>query len=107
MTLRVTPSDLEGYARQVGRAHDDAVEFKRHCERFTRVGTSDVGILNHVTRAHAKAVTDVTSAMDQLVLILKGAATELRRSAVYYEKTDRRVAANLDATYPRVKRPVS
>ncbi|MFE1952958.1 MULTISPECIES: hypothetical protein [Streptomyces] len=105
MNLKVTPSDLEGYARQLGRAAEDAVAFKNHCGRHTTVGASNEGLINLVLTTHTATVQQVNSAFDKLQSILKAADGELGRSATYYIKTDRSVAAKADATYPLVKRP--
>ncbi|MEV3861037.1 type VII secretion target [Streptomyces sp. NPDC050095] len=105
MTLKVTPSDLDGYARQIGRAAGDATEFKSHCNKYTGIEVSDQGLLNLFLTTHTATVQTVNSALDRLQEVLSGASSELRLSKAYYEKTDRAVAARVDATYPVVKRP--
>ncbi|MEV5613217.1 type VII secretion target [Streptomyces sp. NPDC052225] len=105
MHLKVTPSDLEGYGRQIGRAAEDVVAFKGHCSKYTRIGASSQGLINLALTTHAATVQEVTGAFDKLYDILTAASAELEKTAAYYVRTDRAVAARVDATYSQVKRP--
>ncbi|MET7483184.1 hypothetical protein [Streptomyces sp. NPDC005538] len=105
MNLRVNPWDLSGYARQIGRAADDAADFKSHCTKYTGVAVSDQGLLNLFLTTHTATVKTVNLAMDRLQEVLRAASAELERNNKYYAHTDLAVARRMDATYPLVERP--
>jgi uncharacterized protein YukE len=63
-------------------------------------------VIGTVVTVHYKMVPTVQSALKHLHEVLEAASSELRRTAHYYEVTDRKVAAKVDATFPVVKRPV-
>ncbi|MFI7010681.1 type VII secretion target [Streptomyces sp. NPDC050145] len=107
MTLKVVPGDLKGYAKQVGRAADDAHEFRRHCDRYTGVDLEETGLIGLVAASHHTTVPQVEAALTRIRQVLDAASVELTRSARYYEATDRRVASRLDAAYPVVERPAA
>jgi uncharacterized protein YukE len=107
MTLRVTPEDLKAYAKQVGRASGDTGEVLRHCDRFADIPKDGGrGVIGDAVTMHHKVVPSVRSTLKHLHEVLEAASSELRRTAHYYEVTDRKVAAKVDATFPVVKRPV-
>nr|WP_237536994.1 type VII secretion target [Streptomyces sp. SID5785] len=105
MTLRVTPDDLRGYGQQVGRTADDAHECRRYCDRHTSIPWEKTGLIGLIAATHFNTVSETNSALDRIREVLDAARDELRRSARYYELTDRRVAVQVDATYPVVDRP--
>jgi uncharacterized protein YukE len=106
MTLHVIPEDLRAYGKQVGRGSGDAGEVLRHCDRYAGIPKKGgQGLFGVVVICHDDTVVTVRSALKRLHEVLDAASSELRRTAHYYEVTDRRVAAKVDATFPVVKRP--
>jgi uncharacterized protein YukE len=106
MTLRVVPEDLKAYATQVGRASGDTGEVLRHCDRFSSIPEmGGRGLIGELVTRHDKTVPDVRSALKHLHEVLEAASSEMARTAHYYQVTDRKVAAKVDATFPVVKRP--
>ncbi|WP_338701162.1 hypothetical protein V2W30_29255 [Streptomyces sp. Q6] len=73
MALKVTPSDLDRFARQVGRAAEEAAELKNHCGKHTGIGISDQGLLNLFLTTHAATVQTVNAALDRVRQVLESA----------------------------------
>ncbi|MBT2387780.1 hypothetical protein [Streptomyces sp. ISL-11] len=100
MTLRVQPVELERYAGQVRRAADDAHDMLAYARRFTKISAAQAGLLARKLDQHEELRGNVLRVLRHLTEILKGSAGELDASASFYRRTDRSVAASMDAVHP-------
>ncbi|GHC56147.1 WXG100 family type VII secretion target [Streptomyces cinnamoneus] len=101
MDLRVDPTRLEGFSRQMHRGADDAREVLRYALEFTHVKETQRGLFGTAYEAHSDLREKVLGAVGHLANILAGSSEELRNAAAYYRATDRSVAARLDAASAR------
>ncbi|MEU1310084.1 type VII secretion target [Streptomyces cinnamoneus] len=101
MDLRVDPTRLEGFSRQMRRGTDDAREVLHYATKFTDVSEARAGLFGMAYEAHSDLRGRVLGALSHLSDVLSGSSEELRNAAAYYRGTDRSVAARLDAAYGR------
>ncbi|MFJ1993303.1 hypothetical protein [Streptomyces asiaticus] len=104
MTLRVTEDDLDSYGKMIRRAGNDALDAKQYLEKYCKIETSAQGLFVEAFNVHDSLVPKVESVFKRLHTLLDSSATELKDSATYYRKTDRKHAASMDATLPETKR---
>ncbi|MEV4442309.1 type VII secretion target [Streptomyces sp. NPDC049577] len=104
MQLRVDPAQLEEFAGQVHRGAEDARGALEYARSRTRIGWVQGGLIGLVSDQHDELRDDVSRALERLAGILADSARELRTSASYYRRTDRRVATELDACYAAPRR---
>lgn len=98
--LRVDPGQLEAFARQIGRAAEDSREVLGRTRDFTRISARNEGLMGSAIGHHTELRSGVLQALHRLSEILLCSSEELQESAAYYRRTDRAVAAAMDAVYP-------
>lgn len=108
MTFKVDPEALVGYAAQVGRAKEDAVE----CQKYFATNAGDIsfsegGIINPLYYEHGAVKEKVNGMLTHLADLLEKSKTELATAAQQYRTTDASAAAKVDESYPTVARPVA
>ncbi|MGP4002260.1 hypothetical protein [Streptomyces sp. 8N706] len=104
MGFDVQPTDLEAYAKQIGRAAEDLEQAKRYCGEHSDIGVSNEGLLNLFLTTHTATVQQVTATLMKTQEIVRSSGGEMAASAKYYRATDEENAAKVDATYPATKR---
>lgn len=99
MSFAVNPADLSGYARQLGRAGEDAEEIRRYIGKYSTEGTGgELFAIAKEGHDHAVGVLDET--FGRLTTILSTSSPEVAAAAAYYVQTDVAAAAVVDATLP-------
>lgn len=103
MYLRVTPSHLEGFARQVSRAADDAAEACGYVRKHASIKPMEQGLLTRMFDLHGHLAGTVTDTLARLQEILAASSSELGKAAHYYRVTDVAEAAKMDAVRRSVR----
>jgi hypothetical protein len=99
MSFRVVPDDLDGYARQLGRARDDAETAQRYLKEHGEMSSGEQGWLALLGDTHKSIVAAVDRELAALDTLTAGASRELANAAGYYRKTDEKSASRSDDAY--------
>jgi hypothetical protein len=95
MTLTVEPAALTGYARQLGRAAEDAVRIRSYVDGHAEAGTG--GELFAIAReGHQHAVGVINASLRRLAALLERSEPEVVGAASHYLHTDAAAAAAMD-----------
>jgi len=106
MTFKVDPEALAGYAAQLGRAKEDAVQCKSYfAANAGDISFSEGGIINPLYYEHGAVKEKLDGMLTHLVGLLDKASSELTAAARQYRTTDAAAAAKVDESYPAVERP--
>ncbi|MFG2193224.1 hypothetical protein [Streptomyces sp. NPDC048639] len=103
LNFRVETSDLDGFAKLVGRGADDsgrAADYTSNAKLEAEGGK----LWDMVAGDHDKHLHEAKKTLQKLQSILESGSAELGKSSEYYKETDRDQAAKLDATYPGSKK---
>ncbi|MEU9122278.1 hypothetical protein AB0C96_20845 [Streptomyces sp. NPDC048506] len=104
MNFRVEAADVEGFAKLVGRAGNDAGQAVSYTKNATITKMAGGKLWDLVAGQHDDHVHDARRTMEKLQDVLRASDAELVKSAHYYQRTDHEQAARLDATYPGSKK---
>lgn len=102
MTLVVDLSALTGYARQLGRAADNAEAVNGYIAKYSDISTgissdTPVGELNGIAyEGHRHTAAGLDSTLGRLADLLGSSTRELTTSAHYYRRTDLVAADTID-----------
>ncbi|WP_406476954.1 hypothetical protein [Streptomyces platensis] len=110
MSFAVSPADIDGFAKLIGRAADDIragvsyIDNKANEDGF-QVDQGKVGQWwQEAYGNHTERVQDAKRFLRKVAEILDASCGELKKSAKYYHATDCEQAAKMDSTYPGSKR---
>ena len=102
MTLIVDLSALTGYARQLGRAADNAEAVTGYIAKYSDISTgtgldTPVGELNGIAyEGHRRTASELDSTLGRLTDLLGSSTRELTAAAQYYRRTDLVAADAID-----------
>jgi hypothetical protein len=95
----VVPDDIDGYAKQLGRATEDADAAQRYLKEHGEMSKSEQGWLALLGDMHKSIVEAVDRELAALGSLTGGASRELGNAAGYYRKTDENSASRSDDAY--------
>ena len=102
MTLVVDLSALTGYARQLGRAADNAEAVAGYIAKYSDISTginleTPIGELNGIAyEGHQHTASELDSTLGRLADLLGSSTRELTAAAQYYRRTDLVAADTID-----------
>lgn len=105
MRFSVDPDIVAKYGEQIARNGVNLSLVNVHLAGYTDIPGNADGWLLETLPTHEKIVTEMQESLYNGFNWMGDSADELKRSAEYYRETDRSSAAELDATYPVVRRP--
>ncbi|MFI5938142.1 hypothetical protein [Actinoplanes sp. NPDC051494] len=102
MTFTVIPEGLDGYAKQVGRAGEDARSIGGYLHQYPPPdGTwSSGGLMKLLGESGPRAFAAAQANLNKAGTLLDADQDGLTDSAAYYRQTDTNAAVRLDATLP-------
>ncbi|MDI6101709.1 hypothetical protein QLQ12_24105 [Actinoplanes sp. NEAU-A12] len=98
MTFKVLPGDLDAYARQLGRAADDAAQARQYLSGYAGLGGWNGALIMIAGPPAVDSLNAAIEACDKLAGVLSGSGQGVTASANYYRATDVDAAARIDAT---------
>ncbi|HET6480890.1 MAG TPA: hypothetical protein VFG35_12760 [Actinoplanes sp.] len=107
MTFRVEPESLTLYAAELADSAGVAEVTRSYANNWGSLTPHDLGILGQVTQRHENFMEDLNETLIKLAMVLDTSAMNLRSLAATYTRTDVESAAQIDATYPAVQRPIT
>jgi hypothetical protein len=98
MTLRVDPSAIRGYAKQLADLERAATTAIQYVSTYGDLNTHRTGILGEILPLHQDFVHAVKTMLARISTLADGCNVGLNQIATRYEHTDAASAAKLDAT---------
>jgi hypothetical protein len=104
MTFEVEPTALRTGAVKVGDAARVAEAAGRYVTQHGSFSFHERGLIGFLAPGHRHLMSDLQQVLTQLGHLGDASRTALNQIADRYEHTDLNTEANLDATYPAVRR---
>jgi uncharacterized protein YukE len=104
MSFRVAPDDLDGFARLLSRAGEDAEALHAHLRRYGEIPSASHGSALMIRGAHQHLVEALSNHTAALVRLLDASYTQVHSAATEYRSVDETAAARLDNLLPPATR---
>ncbi|MFI9050218.1 hypothetical protein [Streptomyces sp. NPDC053427] len=103
MSFAVEPADLDGYAKLLFRASEDAGAGIDYMQKNCKLEAAAGDIWQLIFTPHSEHMHDAKKCLEAFQRVLDASSDELKKSAKYYLSTDEEQARKVDATYPQSK----
>jgi hypothetical protein len=102
MTFEVEPPVLRVYAQELASSRRAAEIAKGYINSLGSLSFHQRGLIGYLSPGHHDLMGQLNRMLGHLIALTDESDHALKQLAGEYEKTDRRAAAQLDATYPTI-----
>ncbi|GAA1646986.1 hypothetical protein [Actinoplanes couchii] len=107
-TLRVHPPGLDGYAALLSRAQEDSQTCQRYAGQWIpEISPVEGGIINPLVYEHIAVQQRLAAMLTKVSALLDGSRGGVSAASTAYQEETQQAAADLDAAYPEVQRPIA